>query len=65
MICAFCGLETRSASSHETQEACIAALRSQVSELREVLQHARRPDEALHLPEDAVLASSTESGERE
>lgn len=65
MICAFCGLETGSASSHETQEACIAALRSQVSELREVLQHARRPGEPLHLPTDAALASTNKSLEDE
>jgi hypothetical protein len=54
MICPFCGLETGLPTSHETQEACIEALRSQVSELRNVLQHTRHPAEGLMLA-DAVL----------
>lgn len=45
MLCSFCGLETGRASSHETQEACIDALRKQVSHLKDVLEHARRPGE--------------------
>lgn len=53
MICAFCGLETGKPTAHETQEACIAALRSQVSELRSVLRYTRRPDEP-PLPEQAL-----------
>ncbi len=46
MLCAFCGLETGRASSHETQEACIGALREQVTHLKDVLEHARRPGES-------------------
>lgn len=45
MLCSFCGLETGRASSHETQEACIDALREQVTHLKDVLEHARRPGE--------------------
>jgi hypothetical protein len=45
MLCSFCGLETGRASSHETQEACIDALREQVTHLKNVLEHARRPGE--------------------
>lgn len=67
MNCAFCGLETGSPASHETQEACIEALRSQVSELRHVLQHTRKPGEEpvrpAPLPEGAALAAC-EGGER-
>lgn len=51
MNCPFCGLETGSPTPHETQEACIEALRSQVSQLRNVLQHTRHaaePVEELH-----------------
>lgn len=55
MICSFCGLETGSPTAHETQEACIEALRSQVSELRSVLRHSRLPGEPLDLPEQAAI----------
>lgn len=58
MVCLFCGVETGSPTSHETQEACINALRSQVSELRIVLRHARRPDEGFELPEDAAAVKT-------
>ena len=58
MICAFCGLETGQATAHETQEACIDALRAQVVELKNVLQHSRRPDEPLEIPERASVARS-------
>jgi hypothetical protein len=51
MTCSFCGLETGSPTSHETQQACIEALRSQVSELRNVLQHTRHPGEDLRVPQ--------------
>lgn len=54
MICSYCGLETGSPTAHETQEACIEALRSQVSELRSVLRHSRLPGEPLGLPDNAV-----------
>lgn len=57
MICAFCGLETGQPTSHETQEVCIDALRSQVSELKNVLRHSRRPDEPLELPDRAAVAA--------
>lgn len=56
MTCAFCGLETGHASSHETQEACIEALRSQVSELRHVLEHSRRTDEPLEVTSHSTVA---------
>jgi hypothetical protein len=63
MICSFCGLETGSPTSHETQEACIQALRSRVSELRDVLQHTRNPGDAFGRhdipPEDAAIASGS------
>ncbi len=54
MICSFCGLETGSPTAHETQQACIEALRSQVSELRSVLRRSRRPGDPLDLPEQAA-----------
>ncbi len=47
MLCSFCGLETGRASSHETQEACIGALREQVTHLKDVLEHARRPGQEI------------------
>lgn len=60
MICAFCGLETNSPTSHDTQEACIEALRTRVSELRDVLQHTRNTaEDPLHapsVPEGAAVA---------
>jgi hypothetical protein len=61
MICTYCGLETGSPMAHETQEACIEALRSRVSELRSVLHHTRQPgdpgvfSEAV-VPENAAVA---------
>jgi hypothetical protein len=55
MVCAFCGLETGQPTSHETQEACIDALRSQVSELKNVLQHSRRPEDPLELSDSAAV----------
>jgi hypothetical protein len=55
MICSFCGLETGAPTAHETQEACIEALRSQVSELRSVLRHSRLPGEPLVVPEHAAV----------
>jgi hypothetical protein len=60
MICSFCGLETGSPTAHETQEACIEALRTQVSELRSVLRHSRRPGEPLDLdlPNQAVVEAA-------
>jgi hypothetical protein len=64
MICSFCGLETGSPTAHETQEACIEALRTQVSELRSVLRHSRLPGEPLDLPEQAAVhaaGSNTET----
>ena len=65
MICASCGLETGKPTAHETQEACIEALRSQVSALRSVLRHTRRPDEPPDLPEQALAhaASGRPNGE--
>lgn len=59
MICAFCGLETGSPTAHETQEACLEALRSQVSELRSVLRHSRRCDEPPDLSQDALAHAGT------
>ena len=56
MVCPFCGVETGASIAHETQVACVEALRAQVSELRNVLQHARRPDESPNLPEGAAAA---------
>ena len=58
MICSFCGLETGTPSAHESQEACIEALRSQVSELRSVLRHSRLPGEPVELPEQAAVQGS-------
>jgi hypothetical protein len=55
MICSFCGLETGKPTAHETQEACIEALRTQVSELRSVLRHSRLPGEPLDLPEQVAV----------
>lgn len=65
MICSFCGLETGSPTAHESQEACIQALRSQVSELRSVLRNSRRPGDPLDLPTQAAIqrASSEPEGE--
>lgn len=66
MICPFCGLETGSPTSHETQEACIEALRSQVSELRTVLEHTRHPGEPALLSEsgmgDTAALAGAENG---
>jgi hypothetical protein len=47
MICPFCGVETHLPSGHDSQQACIAALRSEISSLRNVLKHTQRPDEPL------------------
>lgn len=60
MNCAFCGLETGSPASHERQEACIEALRLQVSELKSVLQHTRNPGEeplrpSARIPEPTMM----------
>lgn len=63
MLCTFCGLETGRPTAHETQEACIEALRSDVSKLREVLEHARRPGEAPKAAPEAVLVQENQ-GER-
>ena len=52
MNCPYCGVSTDVA--HETQEACIEALRAEISRVRRVLDHVRsaavpgpveRPDE--------------------
>jgi hypothetical protein len=59
MICSFCGLETGVPTAHETQEACIEALRFQVSELRSVLRHSRLPGEPLDLPDAVVQEVAT------
>ncbi len=59
MICAFCGLETGTPTAHETQQGCIEALRSQVSELRSVLRHTRRPDEAPDLSDEDLAHAGT------
>ena len=64
MICSFCGLETGTPISHETQAACIDALRAQVSELRTVLQHARRPDEPLDIPPEQTEPAVAETARR-
>jgi hypothetical protein len=39
MNCPYCGVSTDVA--HETQEACIEALRAEISRVREVLTHVR------------------------
>lgn len=67
MICSFCGVETGTPTAHETQEACIEALRSQVSELRSVLRHSRLPGDPLDLPEQAAVQgiSTTDAKRRE
>jgi hypothetical protein len=39
MNCPYCGVSTDVA--HETQEACIAALRAEISRVREILNHVR------------------------
>jgi hypothetical protein len=62
MTCSFCGLETGSPTSHETQEACIEALRSQVSELRNLLQHTRHPGEDLRVPHDVPRQAAVGAG---
>jgi hypothetical protein len=54
MICAFCGLETGSPTAHETQQACLEALRFQVSALRSALRYSRRCDEPPIVPEEAL-----------
>ncbi len=64
MICSFCGVETGSPTAHESQEACIRALRSQVSELRSVLRHSRRPGDPLDLPEQAAVQGPSSEPER-
>lgn len=56
MTCAFCGLETGQPTSHETQEACIDALRSRVSELKNVLEHSRRPEDPLQVAQGTTFA---------
>jgi hypothetical protein len=61
MICTFCGLETGRPSSHETQERCIEALRLDVSKLRDVLDHARRPGEPPRLHEPNPTAAGQEN----
>ncbi len=62
MICTFCGLETGSPTSHETQEACIEALRSQVSELRNVLEHTRHPGDPAILSESGMVETAAMAG---
>ena len=39
MTCPYCGVSTDVA--HETQEVCIAALRAEITRVREVLNHVR------------------------
>ena len=56
MVCSFCGLETGSPTSHETQEACIEALRLQVSELRHLLEHTRGSGDPPDAPDDSADA---------
>ena len=41
VICPFCG--TASDVPHETQEACIEALRAEVARTREILEHVTEP----------------------
>ena len=41
MSCPFCGTGTD--LPHETQEACIAALHSEISRVRRVVEHLNRP----------------------
>lgn len=41
VICPFCG--TASDVPHETQEACIDALRAEVARTREILEHVTEP----------------------
>lgn len=41
MICPFCGMA--SDTPHDTQEACIEALRVEVARTREVLEHITEP----------------------
>lgn len=47
MICRYCGVDTREHAEHETQQACIAALRAEIASLRNVLRHTTRPHESL------------------
>lgn len=63
MICSFCGVETGLPTAHETQEACIEALRTQVSELRSVLRHSRRPGDPLNFdrPDQAAVQGARPS----
>jgi len=65
MLCSFCGLETGRASSHETQEACIDALREQVTHLKDVLEHARRPGEEVALSRSASEARADSKSHQE
>jgi hypothetical protein len=41
VICPFCG--TASDVPHDTQEACIEALRAEVARTREILEHVTEP----------------------
>ncbi|MBI2221658.1 MAG: hypothetical protein HYU53_10675 [Acidobacteria bacterium] len=63
MICSFCGLETGLPTSHETQAACIEALRSQVSELRNVLEHTRHPGDPEDPPHGLAQAAAIAGGD--
>lgn len=56
MICPFCGVETRDASGHETQQGCISALRTEIASLRNILKHTQRPDEPLIPVEERAAA---------
>jgi hypothetical protein len=58
MICQFCGVEIHNAAGHDTQQACIAALRTEIASLRNVLKHTMRPDEPLIPPEQRAAALS-------
>jgi anaerobic ribonucleoside-triphosphate reductase len=42
MTCRFCGIETDGSAGHETQEACIQALESEVSTLKRILTYTGR-----------------------
>jgi hypothetical protein len=61
IVCSFCGLAAE--SPHETQAACIEALQTEISRVRQVVDKLKDPGEAAMEPahdSDSVSSPSTE-----